>query len=57
MINKGVQGCQGNRCQQNLLTTPEKEILGLGRLKFPGDLKTTHDNSDQRPTPFGFIAI
>lgn len=40
MWNERMQECQGNDCQQNLLMTLEKEILGLGGEDFPGDLKT-----------------
>lgn len=44
MMKEGMQKCQDNGCQQNL-TTSEKEILGLGRLEFLGDLKATNDSS------------
>lgn len=41
-VNERMQECQGNNCQQNLSTTLEKEILGLGGGDFPGDLKTVN---------------
>lgn len=45
MWNEGMQRCQGNKCQLNLLTTEptdntRKGNIGVRGEDFPGDLKT-----------------
>ena len=43
MLSERLQEFEGSECQQNLLTTSEKEMLEIWRQHFPSDLKTINN--------------
>lgn len=57
MLSERLQEFEGSECQQNLLTTLEKEMLEIWRQHFPSDLKTINSTLHWSPTPLGFTSI
>ena len=57
MLSERLQEFEGSECQQNLLTTSEKEMLEIWRQHFPSDLKTINNALHWSPTPLGFTSI